>query len=78
MKDVVLDINLIEQYHRLYDKTKLDQYFGIQCIGENQYMMGDKNVIMDKNSNIFVGGVKYEATSGLWSLKMVKTPPPKS
>ena len=41
-------------------------------------MMDDKNVIVDNNSNIFVGGINYEATSGLWSLMMMKTPHPKS
>ena len=33
--------------------------------------MCDKNV--DKDSNLFVGGIKYEATSGLWSLITMKT-----
>ena len=76
--DTVVDINLVEQYHRLHDETKLDQYFGIQRTGVNRYTMGDKDVIVDQNSNIFVGGIKYEATPGLWSLIMMKTPPLKS
>jgi hypothetical protein len=73
-----MDTNPVEQYHATYDETKLDRYFGIQRTGVNRYMMGDKNVIVDKNSNIFVGGIKYEGTSGLWSLIMMKSPPHKS
>ena len=44
--------------------------------GVNRYIIDDKNVMMDKNSNIFVDGVKYERTQGLWALAMTKTPPP--
>ena len=40
--------------------------------------MGDKNVLVDKKSNISVGDVKYEYTPGLWKLIMMKTPPVES
>ena len=39
--------------------------------------MGDKNVLVDKQSNIYAGDVKYEYTPGLWKL-MMKTPPVES
>ena len=38
-------------------------------------MMGDTNVLVNKKSNILVGGVKYEYTPGLRNLIMMKTPP---
>ena len=73
-----LDANLFEQYNTNYDKTKIDKYFSIERTGDNQYRIDDKKGILDKNSNIFVDGIKYEGTPGLWALIMMKTPPPKS
>ena len=71
-------LNAVDQYHTKYDETKLDYYFSIQPTGENQYMMGDKVVVIDENSNIHVGGVKYEGTPGLWALVMMKSPTPRA
>ena len=34
----------------------------------SDFPRGD-NIIVDKNSNIFVGGVKYERTPGLWTIE---------
>ena len=50
-------LNVVEQYLATYDDLKLDSYFSIQCTDVNQYMMGDKNVLVDKKSNIYVVGV---------------------
>ena len=66
-------LNVAEQYLATYDDSKLDIYFSIQRTGVNEYMMGDKNVLVDKKSNISIGGVKYEYTLGLWKLIMMKT-----
>ena len=50
-------------YLATYDDSKLDRYFSIQRTGVNQYMMDDKNVLVDKKSNISVGGVKTGSTN---------------
>ena len=34
--DAALGTNLVEQYHTLYDETKLNKYFGIQRTGINR------------------------------------------
>ena len=36
--------------------------------------MGDKEVVVDKESNIYVDGVEYKGTPGLWSLAMLAKP----
>ena len=68
-------LNVVEQYLATFDDSKLGRYFSIQRIGVNQYMIGDKNVLVDKKSNISVGYGKYEYTPGLWELIMMKSPP---
>ena len=67
-------LTAVHRYLATYDATKLDKYFSIKPTGVNQYMMGDRKVLVDKHSNIFVGGVKYGCTPGLWRLIMMKTP----
>ena len=69
-------LNVLEQYLHKYGQEgdKLDKYFGIQRVGEDRYMMGDKNVVIDEDSNILVDGMIYEATLGLWALIMLKSP----
>ena len=63
----------LEHYTR--DKSKLDKYFGIQYTDDDdRYMMGDKEVMIDKQSNIFVDGVEYKGTPGLWALVMLAAP----
>ena len=37
-------------------------------------MMGDKEVTVDDNFDIFVDNFKYNATPGLWSLTMLAAP----
>ena len=71
-------MNVVQQYLATYDDSKLDRYFSIQRPGVNQYMIGDKNVLVDKKSNISVGDVKYEYIPGLWELIIMKTPPVES
>ena len=54
----------LERY--THDKSKLDKYFGIQYNDDDdRYMMGDKEMMIDKQSNIFVAGVEYKGTPGL-------------
>ena len=66
--------NAIYYYLRSYNKTGLDKYFGIQHIGNDILMMGDREVTVDKNSNIYIKNDKYKGTTGLWALIMLATP----
>ena len=54
-------------------KKNKDAYYGIQKTDEG-YMMGDKNIIIDKDSNIMIGDHTYKATPGLWELIMLNNP----
>ena len=65
---------LYDQINKKYDATKLDKYFGIERVGTNEYMMGDKPITIDEKSNIHVKGKKYKGTSGLWNLIMLNKP----
>ena len=68
------DFNAFDYYQRM-DKKDLDKYFAIQRIGDNELMLGDKEVVIDNDSNITVDGKKmYRATPGLWSLIMLAAP----
>ena len=65
----------LHRYHLdTIDKSKLNKYFVIQQTDEDQYMMGDKEVMIDENSNIHVDGVQYMGTPGLWMLVMLSSP----
>ena len=67
------EFNVFDYYQRM-DKKDLDQYFAIQRIGD-VLVLGDKEVVVDNDSNITVDGDKmYRATPGLWSLIMLATP----
>ena len=66
--------NFLQYYLNRRDKKILDKYFGIQYTHDGRYMMGDKEVRIDKDSNIHVDGITYEATAGLWALVMESTP----
>ena len=76
------DDEISESYRQIikvYGFAKLDPYFSIeevdQPLGRGKiYMMGNKRVTFDKASNIYVDGVKYEGTGGLWKLIMTKKP----
>ena len=65
--------NVLQHYLHKSDKTKLDKYFGIQEI-DGYYMMGDKEVTVDRYSNIHIEGITYKATAGLWALVMEGIP----
>ena len=66
--------NVLQHYLHKSDKGKLDKYFGIQYTRHGNYMMGDKEVTVDKQSNIHVDGNTYKATVGLWALVMEAVP----
>ena len=63
----------LDYYINLYDKTKLDQYFGIYK-KDGTYMMGDKEIKVDEYNNIFIDNTNIKGTKGLWRLIMMKTP----
>ena len=50
-----------------------DEYYGIQKAVRG-YVMGNKNVAIDDQSNIVIDDVSYPATPGLWELIMLKDP----
>ena len=54
-------------------KKNEDKYYGIQKMN-GEYKMGDTTVTLDNNSNIYVGGVRFEGTPGLWELIMLNHP----
>ena len=61
----------VEYYLNL--KSNKDTYYGIQKEGSN-YVMGDKIVTVDEQSNIQIDGTSFQATPGLWELIMLKIP----
>ena len=63
----------IDYYLNKYSKHNLDKYYGIQQDGD-KLMMGDKEIVVDGNSNIHVDDETFRGTPGLWSLIMLKTP----
>ena len=67
-------LEYVTYYLDTIDKSKLDKYFGIQQTDEGQYMMGDKEVLVDESSNIHVDGIEYKGTPGLWMLVMLSSP----
>ena len=54
-------------------KTNKDPYYGIQK-RDGGYVMGDKDVVIDEQSNIHIDGDTFRATPGLWELIMLKNP----
>ena len=54
-------------------KTNRDKYYGIQKRG-NTFLMGDSNIDIDKNSNIYVKDRKFRSSPGLWELIMLNKP----
>ena len=54
-------------------KSNKDDYYGIQK-SKTGYIMGDKNVEIDEQSNIHIDGNTFEGTPGLWELIMLKQP----
>ena len=66
----------IEYYLNQFNKSKLDQYFGIYKENDGVYKMGNKEVVVDGQNNIFLnnGAVSFKGTHGLWRLIMYKVP----
>ena len=63
----------LDYYLNQLGKAKLDPYFGIYE-KDGIYMMGDKEINVDKDDNIHVDEVTFKGTKGLWRLIMMKTP----
>ena len=64
---------LLMRIMEMYDikGPTLDPYFGIYNSGKD-FRMGNKEVKLDEESNIYVDGTKYDGTHGLWHLIMDK------
>ena len=60
-------------YLNEYDKSKLDQYYGIYE-KDSVYIMGDKDVTVDEYNNIRVDNTVFKGSTGLWRLMMMKKP----
>ena len=71
--DTIHSNNKFEEIIKTYDLIQLDNYYGIEKVDDG-YIMGDKKIQIDESSNIYVDGVKYNGTDGLWSLIMLKKP----
>ena len=70
-----MPITALDYYLQKFNKDKLDKYFGIQVDkGTNKPVMGDREIRVDNNSNIYVDGSILKGTTGLWSLIMLATP----
>ena len=69
-----MNVNALYYYLHKYNKDGLDKYYGIQHIGNDALMMGDREVAIDNNSNIYIDNFKYKGTGGLWSLIMLASP----
>ena len=54
------NLNALEYYLTEYNNAKIDKYFGIEHLDDNKYMMGDKELTVDGNSNIHVDGIGYK------------------
>jgi len=66
------ETSLAGEYLEKYSQKKggADTTFGLRR--EGKYFMGGKRVIIDKDSNLFVGGRKFKGTPGLWELTVKK------
>ena len=62
-----------EKFLSNINKNDLDKYYGIYE-EDGKFMMGNKVVIIDDNSNIQVNGHLFKGTRGLWRLIMLKSP----
>ena len=65
--------NALDYYLNEYNKKDLDKYYGIQSFNDD-LMMGEKEIIVDENSDIKVDETTYKGTPGLWSLVMQASP----
>ena len=63
----------IYYYFNQFDKSKLDQYYGIYE-RDGVYMMGEKEIKVDGYNNILIDNTIIKGSPGLWRLIMTKTP----
>ena len=63
----------LDYYLNQLDKGKVDQYYGIYE-KNGIYMMGEKEIKVDKDDNIFVDEAGFKGSRGLWRLIMMKKP----
>ena len=63
----------LNYYLNEYDKSKLDQYFGIYE-KDGVSIMGDKEVTVDEYNNIRIDNTVFKGSTGLWRLIMMKKP----
>ena len=70
-----MPINALDYYLHKFNKQKLDKYFGIQMDKDSDKpVMGDREISVDNNSNIYIDNTVLKGTTGLWSLIMLATP----
>jgi len=69
------ETSLAGEYLEKYSQRKeeVDRGFG-RSRNKGKYFMGGKRVIIDRDSNLFVGRKRYEGTRGLWKLIVLKEP----
>ena len=69
------ETSLAGEYLQKYSERKgdADKAFGI-IREKGKYFMVGKRVIIHRDSNLFVGGKRYQGTSGLWKLIALKGP----
>ena len=60
-------------YYTNLDTKNRDEYYGIEKTKEG-YVMGEKNITIDKDSNVHIDDHTYKATPGLWELIMMRNP----
>ena len=59
-------------YFNQFEKSKLDQYYGIYE-RDGVYMMGEKEIKVDGYNNILIDNTIIKGSPGLWRLIMMKT-----
>ena len=64
-----------DYYSNISNSSKLDKYFGMKRI-DDKFYLGDSEVQIDADSNIYVDDTTYKVTPGLWSLIMLNAPEP--
>ena len=70
-----MNIGPFDYYSNKFNSTKLDKYFGMKRI-DDKFYLGDSEVQIDADSNIYIDDTTYNVTPGLWSLIMLNAPEP--
>ena len=70
-----MTIGPFDYYSNIFNSKKLDKYFGMKRI-DDKYYLGDSEVQLDADSNIYIDDTTYKVTPGLWSLIMLNAPEP--